>query len=524
MAYVRSAALTHPGRQRPNNEDFITFFEPIDQEVLRKSGCIYILADGVGGASKGERASQYAAQKILHDYYKFSEMPVETRLKTIIRQAGNDIYDYAESQDNFMQMATTIVVAVIRNNTLQVAHVGDSRAYLIHEEQVTQLTRDHSTVGELMRDGLLTEEEAMHFDGRNPLSRSLGGQRDVPVDVTEPIKFSPGNKILLSSDGLTRYATRTNINDLLKQGEPEDVVYRMIDYANQSGGGDNISVIIVEALDTAVAPSSPKGQKPTPVDWETIPTISKNFVYIDRKYRGKIAINPKKKMRKWAYPLMGIAAVLLITVGLILGLSILNGSDQDISIVDTPISTDQSIPTPMESINDQLITGSSTEEEPGLVQPDPEATNPAGEGDDLFGETPNPEPTGIPVDPQTPIQEYAPEQTGWCEYTIDFNNLDIECANYVTHGCKDNFPSDTTWQNMDLFCLVMCKFPDQFNQWDKVLIQEDCNQYAGRIDILDSQFKGEEDRTLIHGWTLKFPDITFKDCENAGGVFEIENE
>ena len=160
------------------------------------------LDDGVGGASKGERASQYAAQKILHDFYKYSEIPVEERLRTIIRQAGNDIFDYAQSQDNFMQMATTIVVAVIRNGTLQVAHVGDSRAYLVHDGQVSQITRDHSTVGELMRDGLLNEEEAMHFDGRNPLSRSLGGQRDVPVDVTDPIPFIPGDQILLSSDGL----------------------------------------------------------------------------------------------------------------------------------------------------------------------------------------------------------------------------------------------------------------------------------------------------------------------------------
>ena len=517
MAYVRSAALTHPGRQRPNNEDFITFFEPIDQEVLRKSGCIYILADGVGGASKGERASQYAAQKILHDYYKFSEMPVETRLKTIIRQAGNDIYDYAESQDNFMQMATTIVVAVIRNNTLQVAHVGDSRAYLIHEEQVTQLTRDHSTIGELMRDGLLTEEEAMHFDGRNPLSRSLGGQRDVPVDVTEPIKFSPGNKILLSSDGLTRYATRTNINDLLKQGEPEDVVYRMIDYANQSGGGDNISVIIVEALDTAVAPSSPKGQKPTPVDWETIPTISKNFVYIDKKHRGKIAINRKKKVRKWAYALAGIGAVLLITVGLILGLSILNGSDQGISIVDTQISTDQSIPTPMESINDQLETGSSTEEEPGMVVPDLEEINPEGEKDDLFGGIPNPEPTGTPVVPQ--ILDYAPEQTGWCTYQINFNNLNLDCAGIDNIHCRDKYPADTTTKQFSLYCLILCKLPSKFSQLDNNI-----QNYAEKIISLDYVYDPYTYEVIEHGWTLKFPDITFKDCVNAGGVFEVENE
>jgi PPM family protein phosphatase len=512
MAYVRSAALTHPGRQRPNNEDFITFFEPIDQEVLRKSGCIYILADGVGGASKGERASQYAAQKILHDFYKFSEMPVEERLRTIIRQAGNDIYDYAEAQDNFMQMATTIVVAVVRNNTLQVAHVGDSRAYLVHEGQVIQLTRDHSTVGELMRDGLLTEDEAMHFDGRNPLSRSLGGQRDVPVDVSEPIKFSPGDKILLSSDGLTRYATRQNINDLLKQGEPEDVVYRMVDYANQSGGGDNVSVIIVEALDQVKAPPAARGQKPAPVDWETVPTISKDFIYKERKRFGNVTYARRKKTRKPAIVLAGICAVLLITAGLILGLSILNGNEPGISIDDSQISSDQSSPTLMEFINDQLETDLSPDVEPTPIEADLYAENSLAEANDVNGETQNPEPIDETIDP--PMQDYAPEQTGWCEYTINLSILSETCSEQnKMGGCYGQYNPRSL--DIDIQCVILCIFPDQHSLWTN---DDDGVEYTTLIRPQPVP------RRIGEGKLLWFPDITYRDCENAGGVFEVEDE
>jgi protein phosphatase len=284
MIFPHSAAQTHPGRKRPNNEDYITFFEPVDEKELRLSGCIYILADGVGGASLGEHASQFAAQKILYEYYQHPDISPAQRLKKIIRQAGNEIFDFAEGQDHFMRMATTIVVAVIRNEKLQIAHVGDSRAYLIRDGNVIQLTRDHSTVGELVRDGLLSEEESMHFNGRNLLSRSLGGQPDVQVDVTEEIWLSPGDKILLTSDGFSRYATREQINKLLTDESPDVVVNKLIDFANEKGGLDNISIILVNAIQKDdIGKTIPTGQKPVPVNWDSFPTEPSVYDYTGSK-------------------------------------------------------------------------------------------------------------------------------------------------------------------------------------------------------------------------------------------------
>lgn len=146
MFQIFSAPLSDPGRKRRNNEDWTAQFEPPTFEERLQSGCLYIVADGVGGAAKGERASQYAAQKVLYDYYHHLELPPAERLRMAMRQAGNEIYQYAEEQGEG-RMATTMVAAVILGDKLIVANVGDSRAYLYRDGTTHQITRDHSLVG-----------------------------------------------------------------------------------------------------------------------------------------------------------------------------------------------------------------------------------------------------------------------------------------------------------------------------------------------------------------------------------------
>ncbi|MGD9092849.1 MAG: protein phosphatase 2C domain-containing protein, partial [Anaerolineales bacterium] len=242
---IISAALTHPGQERPNNEDFVAFHDPTSQTDLQSSGRLYIVADGVGGASLGERASQYAAQKVLQEYYLHPDMEPGARLSQFIRQAGNDIYDFAEKSSHLRRMATTIVAAVIRGSTLTVANVGDSRAYLIRDRKAVQITRDHSLVGEMMRNGFMSEEEAMKSKFKNRITRSVGGEKDVRVDIFDDIKVRGGDQMLLCSDGLTSYATRTDLVDMSQQGTPDEIASRMVDFANQKGGSDNISVVMV---------------------------------------------------------------------------------------------------------------------------------------------------------------------------------------------------------------------------------------------------------------------------------------
>ena len=243
MSTVQSAYKSDPGRRR-NNEDFVDFYEPVDPVERQVRGCLYIVADGVGGAARGERASQYAAKKLLYEYYQNPDS-IPGELKDILVRINRDIHEYAEESERVTRMATTLVAALIINGKLIIANVGDSRAYLIRDGTATQLSRDHNIVGEMVRNGELTEEQAQKSKLKNKLSRSLGGEAEVHVDVYPPIPLKPGDKILLCSDGLTRYALQGDIARMTAEGSLQEVIDRMVDFANRRGGEDNVSVMMV---------------------------------------------------------------------------------------------------------------------------------------------------------------------------------------------------------------------------------------------------------------------------------------
>lgn len=252
MYQVRSASLSHIGRKRSRNEDFIAVFEPRDLGELSQSGSLYILADGVGGAVQGERASRYAAEKVLYEYYRLPDIDPAERLRQLIQAAGKDIYSYAEDNADHRRMATTLVAAIVRDGALTVANVGDSRAYLLRASAIRQITRDHSYLGELLESGLTENEAAKRTGIRNKITRSLGGKRDVLVDIYPNISLNVGDRILLCSDGLTRYALPSDIDRLASQGELAVAVERLVAFANQRGGADNISVILLEVSESPV--------------------------------------------------------------------------------------------------------------------------------------------------------------------------------------------------------------------------------------------------------------------------------
>ena len=272
---IRSSALTHPGRKRSHNEDFVAYFEPADTDVLVASGRLYIIADGVGGASEGERASQYAAEKVLYDYYQHPELDPGDRLKRAMRQASQEIFEYAEGEGAFRRMATTLVAAAIRGDQLTVANVGDSRAYLVRDGKAIQITTDHNTVGEMVEEGLLSEEEAMNSKAKNRLTRSLGAEPDVVVDLFPNIQVLPGDRLLLCTDGLTRYTLNQDIASFTTGGQPEEVTRSLVDFDNRHGGVDNVSVILVdiapyEDFDETI--TQPRGWLPTEVGWDSLET------------------------------------------------------------------------------------------------------------------------------------------------------------------------------------------------------------------------------------------------------------
>ncbi len=361
---VESAAITHPGLKRRNNEDYATFFEPDSAEELLSSGRLYIVADGVGGAAQGERASKFAAEKIKYEYYRTrrTEMSPGERLRAGIDQANKDIYTYAS--DNFQRMATTMVAAVIRGQQLTVANVGDSRAYLIRGGKPWRITHDHNTIGELVRNELMTAEEALHSKAKNRLTRSIGGENQVSIDLFEDIPLQPGDQILLCSDGLYRYASDEELARMVGTADPGKTIAGLVEYANQRGGADNISVILIsirQSIDPVGAPASAKarGDLPSSVNLDEMDT-DPYFVHpaandqVARASSREVSLPSSKReggatisafVRKFApWLAVGILLVFVIILFIILAIDRLTisniGSQLPLSIrTNTPLSS-----------------------------------------------------------------------------------------------------------------------------------------------------------------------------------------
>lgn len=318
----RSSSLTHPGLKRSHNEDFVAFFEPGDPEVVQSSGRLYVVADGVGGASEGERASQYAAEKVLSEYYLHPDLDPGERLKKAMRQASQEIFEYAEAEGSYRRMATTMVTAAIRSDRLTVANVGDSRAYLVRDGKAWQITTDHNTVGEMVEGGLMSEEEAMNSKAKNRLTRSLGAEPDAAVDLFPDIPLRAGDKVLLCTDGLTRYTLSQDIASLTASGQPEEVTARLVDFANQKGGVDNVSVILI-AIDQAEqfedTVTLPRGQLPAQVDWDSLatqPVPQRRNRLVEAWWR----FSHTRDVKKLALPIaLGVILILSIILSALLG-------------------------------------------------------------------------------------------------------------------------------------------------------------------------------------------------------------
>lgn len=283
---LESAQSTDQGRKRSNNEDWVAGFEPVNPDEIQSSGALYIVADGVGGASRGERASRYAAERVLFDFFQEPNTDPAARLQNGMRKACSGIFEYAQESD-LSRMATTMVAANIRGNVLTVANVGDSRCYLIRSGKVVQITQDHNMAAELVRNGSLTAEAAKHTKSGNTLLRSLGGEPDVEVDIFGEIDLYPGDIILLCSDGLTRYAENEDLLRFCADGTAEQMAQRLIDFANNSGGADNVSVYVIKVgtglairdLDDAKTLPVPitldKGRGKNPTRQKSVPGITK---------------------------------------------------------------------------------------------------------------------------------------------------------------------------------------------------------------------------------------------------------
>jgi len=234
LRYVWASA-THQGMLREQNEDsvFPTSSGESDSSVLA------IVADGMGGHVAGEVASRIALNAAAS-----SELGAADRVA-----AGNRaIREEVAREPNLEGMGTTMTLLEIEDDVATIGHIGDSRAYLLRDGGFSQITEDHTVAAEYVAQGQLSPEEAATHPQRHMLLRTLGLTRFVNVDEIK-LDLSPGDRLLLCSDGLTEMVPDARIAKSLASGTPDEVVWKLVELANGAGGVDNITVVVVDAID-----------------------------------------------------------------------------------------------------------------------------------------------------------------------------------------------------------------------------------------------------------------------------------
>jgi serine/threonine protein phosphatase PrpC len=234
---LSSFAGTDVGRTRSGNED--SYF---------CGRTVFAVADGLGGHQGGEVASAAAAEPLAALDGRQFATPTEAAeaLAGAIAEANSAILDQAAGNPSLWGMGTTVTAAAAAGDHLQLAHVGDSRAYLLRDGSFDQLTTDHTVVGELVRRGRLTPAQAAVHPERSILTRAVGLDPRIPVDTPDPVDLRPGDQILLCSDGLTEAVPDPDIAEVLSREPDGHAACRsLIDTANNNGGPDNITVVLL---------------------------------------------------------------------------------------------------------------------------------------------------------------------------------------------------------------------------------------------------------------------------------------
>lgn len=243
MNTLHIACGTDVGRVRQANEDAFINADHPDATVTAARGRLVVVADGMGGALGGGTASNLAAHTLAQTWFSETEQPAAIALANAVHAANAEIYRQAAGNEHLRGMGSTLTAAAVLGNQVWFAQVGDSRAYLVRDGRAQQLTRDHSKVGMLLHDGLITPEQAANHPERNVILRSLGPHPTVEVDVEGPLELRPGDALVLCSDGLHGHLRTEELGPLVV-GSPDQVVEALIELANQRGGEDNITVAV----------------------------------------------------------------------------------------------------------------------------------------------------------------------------------------------------------------------------------------------------------------------------------------
>jgi protein phosphatase len=242
---IRWGAATHPGRIRTHNEDAYGIYpDPPASDGESRRG-LFVVADGLGGHAGGEIASRLAVD-VLGEKFPFPLSDAEKHLEEALRAANDRIRERASKEPELEGMGTTIVAALVQEDRAVIAHVGDSRAYLIRDGKLTQVTRDHTVIEEKLRAGLLSPREAMNHPHRHILSRALGIGDPLKLEK-KTLPLHAGDLLLLCTDGLTNMLTDDEIlKVVLSSSDVPSIPESLVKAANQRGGIDNITATALQ--------------------------------------------------------------------------------------------------------------------------------------------------------------------------------------------------------------------------------------------------------------------------------------
>jgi len=246
---VRYAALTDIGFRRQNNQDSCAVSLCLKQENWEEGGHLFVVADGMGGHAVGELASKIATDTVPHMFGKLRDKPPAEALRIAVESANEAINERGSQNHDFLRMGTTCSSLVLCSQGAVIGHVGDSRVYRIRNRQIDQLTFDHSLVWEMIQSRRVHPRDAERLCPRNVITRSLGPEPVVNVDIEGPLPVLPGDIFILCSDGLCGLLNDAEIGMIAGTLPPDEACRLLVNLANLRGGPDNITVIVVETGD-----------------------------------------------------------------------------------------------------------------------------------------------------------------------------------------------------------------------------------------------------------------------------------
>lgn len=238
---MKAFALTDVGQSRTTNQDYVY----LSKDAVGALPNLLIVADGMGGHKAGEVASERAVLSVVESVKRSDKKDLVSIIEEAIAYANTELMKLSSSDIKFEGMGTTMVLATIEGDNMYVANVGDSRLYLIDDE-IHQITRDHSFVEAMVSLGELDKESARNHSQKNIITRAIGVAPDTTADYFE-VQLKSGNIVLMCSDGLTNMVDDIQIKNIIGTGEHiEDIVHTLIDTANSNGGKDNIAVLLAK--------------------------------------------------------------------------------------------------------------------------------------------------------------------------------------------------------------------------------------------------------------------------------------